>query len=783
MQFSEKFIDKNISDLVKMYDLVHSSNVNLARTSTDLIDGLKLVQRRTLYIMYLKDQGKKFRKVETIGGDVLGRAHPHSSDSIKDALVIIAQEWKNIIPLIESYGNFGSPSGDPAGAGRYIQARLSDYAQACFFDDWKDSIVDMEMSYDEETMLPKYLPAKYPNVLLNGCLGIGHMGISFNIPAYNFREVVEATINLMMNPNAKIVLIPDSPTGADIIETDFVSLCDRGNGSYMQRCTYDIDAENNIITITSLPHLVTAFAVREKISDIKESGGLHELLDMNDLSGKSIEIQLVIRDDVNPYKFMKKLISMIPGLERSYPVNITVTNNLRSVDYSIKQLLLDWIQWRREQKRTVVSNKRTTLLSEQRVNDVKIFIMNPENRDATLKIYSGGKNGATIEKELIERYKNTEIRMDSLQARALSNMRLVDFCQEAYEKCLEKKEELDKELKNIDATLNTENGIDKLIIAELRDGMKRFGTPRRSNVVPHKISVKNETEGFCILQLSSDGMIIRKTATNAEEEPIPTDSNGFACLVDNDSSFILVDSNGYHTFIRVNELPIDSEVPVWRYSKRPLEGNIVAMLPAEIESDRYCTLISKKGIVKRVMISDIGPSKKPIIAMDKDDKLIRGVILRSKSKKELLVYTKNGMGQRLDPNSIRITSPSAKGVSGFKLTKDDEIVGVYAISPEANAYLLYVTTKGKMRLNVINYLPTRNSKHDSMLQLISLNDRDKLVAVVGCNKLDKVCVFYDDQTSEIVDLSLMEESTMSSEPKKVTTKNAVSNNIIKVKLV
>jgi len=632
-------------------------------------------------------------------------------------------------------------------------------------------------------MLPKYLPAKYPNVLLNGCLGIGHMGISFNIPAYNFREVVEATINLMMNPNAKIVLIPDSPTGADIIETDFVSLCDRGNGSYMQRCTYDIDAENNIITITSLPHLVTAFAVREKISDIKESGGLHELLDMNDLSGKSIEIQLVIRDDVNPYKFMKKLISMIPGLERSYPVNITVTNNLRSVDYSIKQLLLDWIQWRREQKRTVVSNKRTTLLSEQRVNDVKIFIMNPENRDATLKIYSGGKNGATIEKELIERYKNTEIRMDSLQARALSNMRLVDFCQEAYEKCLEKKEELDKELKNIDATLNTENGIDKLIIAELRDGMKRFGTPRRSNVVPHKISVKNETEGFCILQLSSDGMIIRKTATNAEEEPIPTDSNGFACLVDNDSSFILVDSNGYHTFIRVNELPIDSEVPVWRYSKRPLEGNIVAMLPAEIESDRYCTLISKKGIVKRVMISDIGPSKKPIIAMDKDDKLIRGVILRSKSKKELLVYTKNGMGQRLDPNSIRITSPSAKGVSGFKLTKDDEIVGVYAISPEANAYLLYVTTKGKMRLNVINYLPTRNSKHDSMLQLISLNDRDKLVAVVGCNKLDKVCVFYDDQTSEIVDLSLMEESTMSSEPKKVTTKNAVSNNIIKVKLV
>ena len=140
------------------------------------------------------------------------------------------------------------------------------------------------------------------------------------------------------------------------------------------------------------------------------------------------------------------------------------------------------------------------------------------------------------------------------------------------------------------------------------------------------------------------------------------------------------------------------------------------------------------------------------------------------------------MGHRLDPNSIRITSPSAKGISGFKLKKDDEICGVYAISPEENTHLLYVTAKGKARLNLIDYLPTRESKHDEMVQLITLNDRDKLVAVLGCNKLDKATVYFDDSDSETIDIKKLPESTMSSEPKKVTNKNAVSNNITKVKI-
>lgn len=301
-------------------------------------------------------------------------------------------------------------------------------------------------------------------------------------------------------------------------------------------------------------------------------------------------------------------------------------------------------------------------------------------------------------------------------------------------------------------------------------------------MVPDKISVSSRVDGVCILQLSSDGTILRKIATNVFEEPIPTDNNGFAVRVDNDSSFVLIDEHGYHSFIKVKDIPVDSEVPVNRYSKQVINGNIVAMLPVDIESDMCCTLISKKGVIKRIRISDLGPSRKPCIVIDSDDRLVKGIVTLVKSQKDLLIYTRNGMGQRFDPNSIRITSPNAKGGNGFKLGRDDEIVGCYAINPEENQYLLYVTTKGKMRLNLIDYLPIRDSKHDAMVSLISLNDRDKLLSIVGCNKLDKLQVFFDDSSIEEIDISKMEETTMGSPAVKTVTKNMVSNSIVKVKL-
>lgn len=783
---NEKFIVRNIAELCEEYDKIKGANTNLARIAPDFVDGLKPVARRLMYIMYLKDQGKKYRKVASITGDTIARLHMHGQSSVYSCLVGLAQWWNNNIPLIDDYGNFGSVAGDVAGADRYIQAKLSEYAYECFFADWKESAVDMTMGADGETLEPLYLPAKYPNVLLNGTLGIGY-GMASNIPPFNFREVVETCIILMADPEADIILIPDSPTGANVITGNFKKLADMGNGIYSMRCKYEICSEKNLIKITSLPYQVDVSnkemkGVRDKIADIKEKGGLPELIGMKDFSGKVVDLQLTIRDDVNPYKFMKKLISEVGGLEKSYPVNITVTNDYESFDYSIKKLLVEWIRYRREQKRVVINHRRTSLLAEQRTNDVMIFLMNEKTLMSTIDLCRTSRNKAQIESRLIEKYRHSEIKMDSLQARVIANMYLHELCIETYEKCIKKREELFQQIKDVEDILNTENGIDKLIIAELRDGIKRFGSPRKSNVVSDEISIDTEVQGTCILQLSSDGMILRKIATNVKEEPIPVDNNGFAVKVDNDSSFILIDDEGYYSFIKVKELPVDQEVPLNRFIKQRL-GNIIALLPFEIDSDQCCTLISKLGTIKKIRIIDMVPSKRPCIDISKEDRIVRGIVTKMKSAKDILIYTKYGMGQRLDPNAIRITSTLAKGGNGFKLQSGDEIIGCYAISPEENQYLLYVTMKGRMRLNLIDYLPMRDSKHDKMVRLISLNDRDILIGVMGCNKFDKLQVYFNDGDMEVIDISKLGEGTMSSEPKKVTTKNAVSNNIVKVKLI
>jgi DNA gyrase/topoisomerase IV subunit A len=371
--------------------------------------------------------------------------------------------------------------------------------------------------------------------------------------------------------------------------------------------------------------------------------------------------------------------------------------------------------------------------------------------------------------------------MDSLQAKTLSEMRMHELTIESYEKCKARELELIKEIQETDDILNAENGIDKLIVGELREGIKKFGTPRRSNVIPYKISFDTEVMGDCILQLSSEGMILRKTSSNVEEEPIPIDSNGFAVKVGNECSFIAIDENGNFSFIRVKEIPVDSEVPLNRFIQRKL-STIVALLPFDLESSKCAILISRKGMIKKVIINEMKPSKRPCIEIGNDDKLVRGIVTKKETSKGILIYTLNGMGQMIDPNQVRITSHIAKGINGFKLQQDDEIIGCYSISPE-NQYLLYVTAKGKVRLNLLEYISQRDSKHEEMLRLITLTDRDHLLTVIGCNKYDKLIAYYDDQTTETIEIEKLMESTMSSLPIKVVKKNMVSTNIVKVKLV
>ncbi len=674
MEFKEKFIKKNIATLCKHYDSIAGVNKNYTRISPDLIDGVKLGARRMLYLMYLQNGHKEFNKVATIVGDTIGKLHMHGDMTVYNTLVGLGQWWNNNIPLIEPDGNYGSIAGDPAGASRYIKGKISDYAYECFFSDWKDSVVDMRMGADAKTLEPLYLPAKYPNVLINASMGIG-FGMSSNIPPFNFREVIETTILLLKNPNFDIVLVPDSPTGCDIVENNFKKICDTGKGTYTMRCKYEVLSDENVVKITNIPYQTTLSTkegngIIQRIAEIKEKGGLAALKDMQDLTQREVDIRLELRDDINPYKFMKKLISEIPGLEKTYPVDMTVVNDYKILSLSIKGILLEWIKYRRDQKRIVINHKRSRIDAEMKDLTVKIFVLSHDNLEKTLRIFKSSRNRSEVEATLVQMYRDTEIRMDSIRAKTISDMKFHEATIETYEKCVKKKEELQKEYNDVEEILNSENGIDKIIIAELRDGAKRFGTPRKSNVVPQNISIDTEIEGSCILQLSCDGMLERKTATNVDEEAVPTDSNGFALYCENDSGFIAIDENGNYDLIKVKEIPVDNQVPLNRYIKKTL-SKIVAMLPYDLSPDKYCTLISKRGMLKKIRIADIKSSKKACLELLAGDKLVAGIVTTGNTSKDILIYTNDGRGQRLDPNNLRVTSCSAKGLVGFNLKTDE----------------------------------------------------------------------------------------------------------------
>lgn len=772
MEFEEQFLEKSISELCKNYDIIKGWNVNLCRASADFIDGLKQVARRLLYIMFLKDNGKSYRKVAAITGDTIARIHMHGPSSVYSCLVGLAQEWNNNIPLIDGYGNFGSIAGDPAGADRYIQARISEYAYDCFFSDWKEAAVDMVMGADGETKEPLYLPAKYPNILLNGIQGIGY-GMATNIPSYNFKEIVQATIKLIKDPKAEIVLIPDSPTGCNIIKTDFKKITNSGVGNYRMRSTFEIDSDKNEIKITSVPYQVPVNSIREQIASIKEKGGLPELVAMNDHSGAKVDLRLTIKAHINPYKFLKKLLKEVSGLEKSFSVNISVTNDFMSFDLSIKEILLQWIKYRCDQKRVVISNKRTNLLYEQRINDIKLFIMNKNNLEKTIAIFKNGLNRKTIEKTLIETYRNSSIKMDSLQAQALSEMKMYELSKESYEKYLAKKEELIKEIAKVEAILNEENGITNIIINELTEGAKKFGSPRKSNVVPEEINSTVEIDSYCILQIS-DGIVNRTAVTNVDEEPIPNDPNGFAIKAEDQSQFIVIDENGLYSFIKVNEIPLNMDVPLVHFMHQKL-GKVVAIISTE-DLSRTCLVVTKQGFIKAISLDAFSPNRtKPCLKLKENDKIIKGILLKQNNDKDLLIYTKEGFGQRFN---FKTTSKSS-GNPSIILSKGDEVCGCFVINGKEKDLLLYITSRGKVRLNLSKYLPQRNSIRDEKVNLIPLSSTDSLVAVIACNQFDEFRIFLDDFSVRDLKVSELNPTTMSSEPEQIFPKG---KKVVKIKL-
>lgn len=766
-----KIIKRNIADACEEYVKKFGANKNLYRVIPSFADGLKPVGRRILYAMYKHGHKPTSNrvKVSTIVGDTM-HFHPHGEDSIESVIVGMGQSFANNATLIDPKGNFGSLAGDEAASKRYINARMSEYAWKCFFEDFENSSVDMKDAYTGTEKEPEFLPAKYPHALLNGTLGIGY-GLASNIPPYNLKEVFESTIKLMKDEDAKIFIIPDSPTGSIIVDDgNFKDICDTGSGSYRMRGNVKIDELKNIITIVDVPHQITLDKIVTKIINMKKDFPEMTRLDNESNKENGIRCHITLKSDANPYEFIERLYKKNTGLEMAYPVNIKLIDDYADYDFSIKGFLLEWIEYRRDIKRSSYNITLVKLMEKKHINDIMLFILNEDNAEKTISIVKTSKNRAEAIGYLMDEYDIT-----SLQAGSIVSMGLSAFTKDAYAEYKERRKRLKEDIKSTEAILDNDDIIDDVIIEELEEGIRLFGCPRKSTVInmAKKKAIANTNH---IVAISVDGYCKKLPEGVTNVGKVGKNNEQFVAIpINNRDNVLVFDKTGRISKVSISTIPVveadDTGVSLKRYFT--IENDIVMMLkePDETVNDKdiFITFVTKNGYVKKTVLSEFKRIRdfKMAITLEEGDELVSVETVMEDTSKDLIIFTNKGHGTRIDINEIRSYGRLAKGLKHLTLDEGEFVIGSNKIEPDKKL-LLYITERGNVKLTETRYFPTMKRKDDT-LSLITLDKKDSLVGIISVSKKQDVIINKKYSDIQIINTSDLDVTTRASKAKKVIT--------------
>lgn len=698
----------------------------------------------------------RFIKAGTISSNAMAY-HPHGDAAMSELIVREGQYWNNNVMAIVPQGSYGNIRGDQAAAGRYAEACIGEYMIDCFFDDFDKYCVPMKMAYDGVSPEPEYLPAKYPHILFNPQIsGIG-FALASNIPPFNVTEVLNATIKLMRDSDAKILLIPDSPTGADIIdEGNFKEINKTGKSKLTMRATSNIDYQNNIITFTSLPLQMTTMQVIEKIIALK----LPEICEIKDYTKEGeVELQILLKSDANPDKILNTLYKKNTGLKMTYPVGITVIDDYAAYEYGVKDLLLEWIEYRRDIVRSMFLNNLQITMEKLHMNKVLLMVFNKDNIETTVKIAKNSSSRKDTIEKLMKRYKIT-----SLQAATIADMHVYNFNEDSYNRYKDEKVKLEEELKDIKDRLKHSSRIDDFIIDQLQEGIKKWGRPRMSKVVKENDDDRKDIPNTDhLIGISESGYIKKLSLKDNTSIGIVGKENGNLTVmqINNRENILVIDSSGRVSKISVSAIPDmkydDIGVEINRYFTS--NGKIIALMKLpnmdilKSKDDDLCIIfITKFGLAKKVPISEFKKitDYKTGIALNPDDEVAAALFSFDKSSKDCIICTNLGDGIRISISDIKTLGKQAKGVRQINLKEDEYVVNACKINP-GKKLLFYVTSSGKLKLTEIKYFPVMQRK-DEALALISLDKNETLIGISSVSKNDIAMIYR--KNSEPVEISL-----------------------------
>lgn len=722
-------MDENIFDKIHDVDLKktmedsyidYAMSVIASRALPDVRDGLKPVQRRILYSMIELNNGpdKPHRKCARIVGDTMGKYHPHGDSSIYNALVNLAQDFSTRYPLVDGHGNFGSVDGDGAAAMRYTEARLSKISMEMLADINKNT-VDFEPNFDETEREPVVLPARYPNLLVNGTTGIA-VGMATNIPPHNLGEIISAVVKMIdnqvledrtteMDELLEIIKGPDFPTGASILGKRGIEDAYRtGRGKIKVRAVTNIEPMQNgknRIVVTEIPYMVNKARLIEKIAELvrdKRVDGITDLRDESDRTGMRICIEL--RKDVNPNVLLNQLFKHTQLQDTFGVIMLALVNNEPKV-----LNLLEMIYYYLEHQKDVVTRRTQYELNkaEERAHILEGLMIALDHIDEVISIIRSSKNVATAKERLIERFGLSDV-----QAQAIVDMRLRALTGLEREKLENEYRDLMEKISELKAILADEKKLLGVIKEEILMTKEKFADERRTAIgydeseISIEDMIPNENT---VIAMTSLGYIKRMTINNFKSQnrggkgikgmqTIEEDYIEDLLMTTTHHFIMFLTNKGKMYRLKAYEIPESG-----RTARGTAIINLLQLMPGEkitsiipikeYKEDGYLFMATKKGIVKKTSIGDYENVRKTglqAINLREDDDLIE--VKLTNNKKEVILVTKHGQCIRFNENDVRATGRNSMGVIGMNLTDGDELVGMQ-INTQGDS-LLIVSEKG-----------------------------------------------------------------------------------------
>ena len=745
----QKIVPVDIEKQVRQGFIEYSMSVITSRALPDVRDGMKPGQRRILYAMYEDNltYDKPFRKSATTVGNVLGRYHPHGDSAVYGTMVRMAQPFSYRYPLISGHGNFGNVDGDGAAAYRYTEARLSKIADEMMTDIEKN-VVDFVPNFDNSRKEPVVLPSRFPNLLVNGSIGIA-VGMATNIPTHNLGEVIDGTLAMMDNPDITVPELmqyikgPDFPTYATIYGTRGIrEAYETGRGRIAVRATAEIEEEHRRIVFTEIPYMVNKSMLVASVADLVKDKRIDGITDLRDESGRGgMRIVVEYRRDANPQVILNQLYKYTQ-LQDTCAVNMLALDNGVPRIFTLPEILKNYIAYQEG-----IITRRTQFDLDKALAEMHIYEgykIAIDHIDEIIELIKKSASVSDAKANLMARYGLTDV-----QAQAIVDMTLGKLSGMERQKIEDRLAYLEARVDELRGILADESKVKGILREELTAIKEKFSDERRTRIVEATDDIDLEDlieRHTCVVTLTNAGYIKRLPAdtytaqhrggkgligmTTKEEDFIEK------VVVANSHSYILFFTNNGKVYMRkVYQIPEASRTAKGTNLVNLIEMESGERVTAMIEvpsfaEEGYLTMVTKCGIIKRTPLSEYEYQRKGgkrAISLDEGDELV--FVRRTEGDTEIIIATHDGSAVRFEESGARAMGRTARGVRGIRVAEGDEVCGVALV--EAGKKLVTITENGYGKLSDFEDFRTMKNRGGKGVAAHGLSEKTGALASIA----------------------------------------------------